>query len=323
MLGLEINHYAAELARTALWIGYIQWHQANGFGYTQRPILTPLDTIRQTDAILDLTDPEHPAEPEWPAAEFIVGNPPFLGGKLLRTGLSDGYVDALFKQYDGKVPGEADLVCYWFDKAQRAITAGNASRAGLLATQGIRGGANRKVLQRIKETGDIFMAWSDHPWVLEGAAVHISIVGFDDGSEGQRELDGQSVPAINANLTVGVDLTAAKRLEENLGIAFMGDTKGGPFDIPDKLARQMLSSPNPHGKGNEDVVRPWVNGRDITDRSRGMWIIDFGDMPIDQAMLYEAPFEFVNTHIRPTRINNRDAPCMPTIGGGTWSHGPE
>ena len=58
MLGLEINHYAAELARTALWIGYIQWHQANGFPYTQRPILTPLDTIRQTDAILDLSDPE-------------------------------------------------------------------------------------------------------------------------------------------------------------------------------------------------------------------------------------------------------------------------
>ena len=110
MLGLEINHYAAELARTALWIGYIQWHQGNGFGYTQRPILTPLDTIRQADAILDLSDPEHPAEPEWPAAKFIVGNPPFWGGKLLRTGLSDEYVDALFRQYDGRVPAEADLV---------------------------------------------------------------------------------------------------------------------------------------------------------------------------------------------------------------------
>ena len=70
MLGLEINHYAAELARTALWIGYIQWHQANGFPYNQRPILTPLDTIRQTDAILDLSDPDNAAEPEWPAAEF-------------------------------------------------------------------------------------------------------------------------------------------------------------------------------------------------------------------------------------------------------------
>ena len=305
MLGLEINHYAAELARTALWIGYIQWHQANGFGYTQRPILTPLDTIRQTDAILDLTDPEHPAGPDWPAAEFIVGNPPFLGGKLLRTGLSDGYVDALFKRYNGRVPAEADLVCYWFEKAQRAIEAGKTKRAGLLATQGIRGGVNRRVLQRIKETGDIFMAWSDHPWVLDGAAVHISIVGFDDGAELERALDGHPVPAINANLTVGVDLTAAKRLAENLGIAFMGDTKGGPFDIPNEVAQGMLSSPNPHGKGNRDVVRPWVNGRDITDRSRGMWIVDFEDMPIDQSVLYESPFEYVNTHVRPLRERSR------------------
>ncbi len=316
MLGLEINHYAAELARTALWIGYIQWHQANGFAYTQRPILTPLDTIRQTDAILDLIDPEQPAEPEWPAAEFIVGNPPFLGGKLLRAGLSDEYVDALFDWYDGRVPAEADLVCYWFDKAQRMIEMGQAKRAGLLATQGIRGGANRRVLQRIKETGDIFMAWSDHPWVLEGAAVHISIVGFDDGSETNRELDGQPVSSINANLTVGVDLTGAKRLQENLGIAFMADTKGGPFDIPDNLARDMLQSPNPHNKSNAEVVRPWVNGRDITDRRRGMWIIDFGDMPIEQAALYEAPFEYVNTHVRPMRANNR----RPLYANNWWWH---
>ena len=151
------------------------------------------------------------------------------------------------------------------------------------------------------------MAWADHPWVLEGAAVHISIVGFDDGSEGEREMDGQPVAEINANLTVGADLTVAKRLEENLGIAFMGDTKGGAFDIPRDLAREMLNTPNPHGKGNEDVVRPWVNGRDITDRSRGMWIVDFGDMSMDQAVLYEAPFEYVNTHVRPTRVNSRRA----------------
>ena len=83
MLGLEINHYATELARTALWIGYIQWHQANGFPYDHKPLLTSLHTVQQTDAILDMSDPSNPKEPEWPAAEFIVGNPPFLGGKLL------------------------------------------------------------------------------------------------------------------------------------------------------------------------------------------------------------------------------------------------
>ena len=85
MLGIEINHYAAELTRTALWIGYIQWHQTNGFPYTHSPILTPLDTIRQADAILDLSDPDNPAEPEWPPAEFIVGNPPFLGTSIFAS----------------------------------------------------------------------------------------------------------------------------------------------------------------------------------------------------------------------------------------------
>ena len=99
---------------------------------------------------------EHPKEPEWPEAEFIVGNPPFLGGKLLRKNLGDEYVDAMFKLWGERVPREADLCCYWFER-RRMIQLGKCRRAGL-ATQGIRGGANRKVLERIKETGDIFFA---------------------------------------------------------------------------------------------------------------------------------------------------------------------
>ena len=305
MLGLEINHYAVALARTALWIGYIQWHQANGFPYTQRPILTPLVTIQQTDSILANGDTGNPQETEWPPAEFIIGNPPFLGGKLLRTQLGDPYVDALFDAYHGRVTAEADLVCYWFEKARAGLSGGQASRVGLLGTQGIRGGANRRVLQGIKETGDIFLAWPDHPWILEGAAVHISIVGFDDGSESQRELDGSPVAEINANLTAGADINMAARLEENLGVAFMGDTKGGPFDIPESLAEEMLNSPNPHGRSNSEVVKPWVNGRDVAQRARGMWIIDFGDLPLEQAALYELPFEYVNKHVRPARLNSK------------------
>ena len=305
MLGLEINPYAAELARTALWIGYIQWHQANGIHYRQSPILTKMDAIRQTDAILANGDTANPHETEWPAAEFIIGNPPFLGGKLLRSELGDEYVDALFSAYRGRVPAEADIVCYWFENARAILESGRAKRAGLLATQGIRGGANRRVLQRIKESGDIFLAWSDHPWVLDGAAVHISIVGFDNGSESCRELDGASVESINANLTAGADLTAARRLKDNLGVAFMGDTKGGPFDIPGSLAQEMLGSPNPHGRSNSEVLKPWINGRDITDRSRGMWIVDFGDMPAEEAALYEVPFEYVNTKVKPQRETSR------------------
>ena len=120
MLGLEINPYAAELARTALWIGYIQWHQSNGFPYTQSPILTPLDTIRQTDAILDLTDADNPAEPEWPAAEFIVGNPPFLGATSHSANRGRNiYVDApvpAIRQPDTQL--QRLLCCYWFEKAR-------------------------------------------------------------------------------------------------------------------------------------------------------------------------------------------------------------
>ena len=85
--------------------------------------------------------------------------------------------------YGNRVPGQSDLCCYWFEKARELIEQGKCKRAGLLATQGIRGGANREVLKRIKETGDIFFAESDRDWVLAGANVHVSMVGFDDGAE--------------------------------------------------------------------------------------------------------------------------------------------
>ena len=164
-------------------------------------------------------------------SDVIIGNPPFLGGKLMRAGLGDEYVDDLFSVYNGRVPREADFVTYWHEKARAMVAEGRAKRVGLLATQGIRGGANRKVLKRIKETGDIFFAWSDEPWVVEGAAVHVSIIGYDDGTETRHILDGRPVLTINSDLTSGLDLTGAHRLGENLGVAFMGDTKGGPFEV--------------------------------------------------------------------------------------------
>ena len=113
---------------------------------TDSPILKPMDTFECCDAILDLSDPENPKEPDWPAVDFIVGNPPFLGGKFLRRELGDAYVDRLFRVWDGRVPREADLCAYWFEAARAQVQAGGCRRAGLLATQGIRGGANREVL---------------------------------------------------------------------------------------------------------------------------------------------------------------------------------
>jgi type II restriction/modification system DNA methylase subunit YeeA len=306
VLGIELNGYAAELARVVIWIGEIQWMLANGFYYLRDPILRPLDNIECRDAVLDTSDPAALREPTWPSADVVIGNPPFLGGKLLRSGLGNEYVDALFRVYRDRVPAEADLVCYWHEKARAMIADGTVARAGLLATQGIRGGANRRVLERIKQTGDIFLAWSDEPWVVEGAAVHVSIIGYDDGTEPSRTLDGRTVAAINANLTAGLDLTRVRRLPENFAVAFMGDTKGGPFDIPEDAATAMLQSPNADGRSNAEVLRPWVNSLDVTRRPRRMWIIDFGtDMALDHAALYEQPFEYVKAHVLPLRANNR------------------
>jgi type II restriction/modification system DNA methylase subunit YeeA len=305
--GVEVNEYAHELAQVTVWIGYIQWLRDNGFGAPSEPILKPLDTIRRMDAILAFDADGRPVEPEWPAADVIVGNPPFLGGKRLRAELGDAYVNSIFALYDGRVPREADLVTYWFERARALIERGEVQRAGLLATQAIRGGANRRVLERIKQTGDIFMAWADRKWVLDGAAVQVSMIGFDDGSEKERALDGVAVQALNANLTSDLDLTKAARLGENLGLAFMGDTKGGAFDLTPEQAVQMLNAPlNPNGRPNSDVVRPWVNGLDLTRRPRGMFIIDFGvDMPEDEAALYERPFAHVEREVKPVRLQSR------------------
>jgi hypothetical protein len=184
---------------------------------------------------------------------------------------------------------------------------GRSRRAGLLATQGIRGGANRRVLERIAESGGIFFARSDDPWVLSGANVHISFIGQDDGSETERQLDGRSVVSVNANLTSGVDLTRARRLSENRDIAFVGDQKGGPFDVYEQVATAMLAWPNPDGRSNADVLAPWLNGEDLTRRPRHMWVIDFGlSATIDEAALYEAPFEHVRRYVQPTRVGVRN-----------------
>lgn len=225
----------------------------------------------------------------------------------MRMRLGDETVERLFAVYSGRVSREADLVCYWFEKAGAALKAGRTSRVGLVATNSIRGGANRKVLDQIAADSRIFDAWSDEPWVIDGAAVRVSLVCFGYG-EDQLQLDGNPVSAINPDLTAATaDLTRAHRLEENRNVAFMGDTKGGAFDISGELAREWLRLPlNPNGRPNSDVLRPWRNGMDVTRRSRDMWIIDFGwEMSEREAALYEAPFQHVKKHVLPERAKNR------------------
>ncbi len=332
VVGIELNPYAAELARVTVWIGEIQWMLAHGYAYRRDPILQKLDHIECRDAVLNYATPTPTtfwcSEPEWPTVDAIVGNPPFLGDKKMIGELGADYTDTLRTCYEGRVPGAADLVTYWFEKARAHIEQGKAKIAGLVGTNSIRGGASRKVLERIVESGSIFEAWSDEEWINEGAAVRVSLVCFCSagglacmhadrraitrvaGEAACATLDGQPVAAIHADLTAGggLDLTQAKPLKENAGVAFIGIQKTGPFDLPGELARAWLKQPNPNGRSNCEIVKPWFNGLDITRRNRDMWIVDFGtDMQETEACLYELPFAYAKTHVQPTRVGKREA----------------
>jgi len=195
--GLEINPYAAELARVTVWIGEIQWMLQHGYSLNRDPVLRPLETIKQRDAVLI----------RWQRSRLAGGGrnhrQSAVSGRLQATRCPGGGLHPLVTpDLPGRVPGGADLVCYWFEKARAQIAAGQAHRAGLVATNSIRGGVNRRVLERIRETGRILQAWSDEPWINEGAAVRVSLVCFGRQDEiSPSYLDSQQVVEIYPDLT--------------------------------------------------------------------------------------------------------------------------
>jgi hypothetical protein len=379
VLGIELNEYAAELARVTVWIGELQWRLDHGYPFKTNPVLEPLDHIECRDALLVLGaagplsgsgsgsvvgfgassgaflgvlsgsdggvggvadggsqapgglhiattgHPAHPTTPvratvemhateaPWPRADVVVGNPPFLGGSKKRRELGDGYFEALAQVFDGRVPGGADLVCYWFDKALKAIKKNGLQAVGLVATNSIRGGSNRQVLTAINEHSRIFEAWSDEAWVNDGAAVRVSLVCL--GASESTLLNGVPVPQIYADLTApatagdSLNLNKAQTLSANLSVSFQGASKKAKFEIDAAIARDWLHFPNPNGRPNSDVLKPWANGFELSRGPQHQWIIDFGvEMPEADAALYEQPFAYVTEHIKPERLkNNRES----------------
>jgi hypothetical protein len=324
---IEINPYAFELAQVSVQIGYLQWRRDNGFDNDRSPVLQNLDGFKNEDALLEqrfkrkkslkaARKKEHAEneaveiyhiERQWPEADVIVGNPPFLGGSKLWEELGREYQNQLWDVFHGRVPGGADFCCYWFEKARKQIENGKCRRAGLLATQGIRGGANREVLKRIKETGDIFFAESSRDWILAGAALDVSMIGFDNGTEKEKVLDSKRVMEINANLTSSADTTEAKSLNSNLNVCFIGSKKAGEFEVPEEIAVAWLDEPNPHGRPNSDVLRVWVNGDALIKTRRTWWIVDAGvKRPLDVMSGYEKPFGWILEKVKPERDKNNE-----------------
>lgn len=306
VLGIELNEYAADLARLTVWIGEIQWMIQNGYGVRRNPILQALGGIENRDALIN---PDG-TEAAWPAADVIVGNPPFIGSRKLASELGDEYLEAVRKAYGKRVPAGADFVCYWFEKSRAAIKAKKLKRAGLVATQAIRAGRSREVLKAITATTKIANAWSDEPWVNEGAAVRVSIVCFGDGF-GSTNLDGAPVGSVGPDLKSGdqgFDLTRAVKVRSNAGVAFQGVIPRGAFVVSEEQAQAWAALPtNPNGMKNAAVLVPYVNASDIVRRPSHNWCLDFGQMTKAEASMFEAPFAYAVEKIYPDRQKTNQA----------------
>ena len=303
LLGIDSDPFAVDLTRVSLWIGELQWAYHRGLRQPTEPILGRIDQIECRDAILAESESGEPVPAEWPNADYIIGNPPFLGAKRVLEELGREYADRLRTAYDNALNARADFCVYWHELARRQIERGASQAAGLLATNSIVGPYSRPVLERISESGRIFFAYSDENWVNDGAAVRISIVGQSGPDEPAFSLDDEPVSHINPNLTSGLYVVGAPQLAENDDIAFQGDIRNGPFDIPREEAERMLAQPlNVNGRPNDDVIFPFVNAHDLAQRPRGRYIIDFGaGMERRAAAYYEEPYEHVKRLVLPER----------------------
>lgn len=308
--GIEINVFAAELARVSIWIGELQWQLNNGQGVQKNPILRPLESIECRDALLN----EDGTEAEWPEADFIIGNPPFLGDKKMLESLGSSYTTALRERFKGRVPGGADFVCFWFEKLLSRMAREPLQRGGLVSTNGIRYGKNNSVLRAQASAVKIVNAWDDEQWHDEaGAAVRVSMISFAHAQSCPEvlHLNGVAVEGITSGLVEGrkdkADLGMIKKLSGERAWSFNGVCLAGSFNVPEKTAIAWLTEPNAAGSPNSDLLRPLIRGRDLLTSFVRDWMIDTGvSMKHNEVYQYELPYAWLLKHVYPERSKNND-----------------
>jgi hypothetical protein len=350
--GIEIKPWAREIAELTLWIGYHQfWREAHGGRTPPDPILEDTGTIECRDAVLaydaivhrpemDRPDPTprivspvtgelipdpnaklkymeyvNPRPAEWPKADFIVGNPPYLGNSRQRDALGDGYVDAIRAAYYA-IPDSADLVMYWWWRAAEAVRV-DAQRAGLITTNSITQPLNRAVIESELNSGSrVIWAVADHPWIddMQGAAVRVALTVISRESLPPRlaEVDDRggaiherTVDQLNADLSSHADVTQAssRDLLGSRGLSSDGvKLHGGGFLLTRAEATEMLQEDS----RLEAVIKPYSNGRDIASRSRGNYVIDFGLRTEAEASAFPRALQRVIDRVKPERVANTD-----------------
>lgn len=338
-LGLEINPRAAAIAELVLWIGYLQWHFRTKGGVPSEPILQKFRNIEVKNAVLtwdgypapQVIDGKeaypNPRRPTWPQAEFIVGNPPFLGkGVFMRDAFGAAYVDALAVAHP-TMNASADFVMYWWDTSADLIARKGTTlrRFGLVTTNSITQVLSRRVLEkhfRTKKPISLVMAIPDHPWTKatqDAAAVRIAmtVAEFGDQAGILHEIERESgletddpaiilrpkVGKINADLTIGVDVTTAIPLISNEGLASMGPALGGRGFVLAQSEATHLSA----GK-----AAPWLKklttGRDITEGHRNRFVIDVRHYENEDLLRKEIPkvYQHLKDTVYPERADNND-----------------
>jgi hypothetical protein len=350
--GIEIKPWAREIAELTLWIGYHQFWKQNRHVEYPEPILEATETIECRDAVLAWDDIRHdpardrpdptPRIPsavtgelvpdpaatlpymeyvnarlaEWPRADFIVGNPPYLGQARQREAFGDGYVEALRGAYPD-VPNSADLVTYWWYRAAEEVAAGRTLRAGLITTKSIAQGQNRAVIHQAAECGArVMWAIPSHPWVddVGSAAVQVAmtviarepksamVLTVDDEA---RITGSRTTGALNDDLTAHADVASAAGvpLLANEGLASRGfQLIGAGFILTADEANRLIAADS----RNAQFVRQYRNGKDLTQRPRGVFVIDFGLMSEDEARGYPQLYDIVRDRVKPERMANND-----------------
>jgi len=356
-VGLEVKPWAAAITDLVLWISHLQWfHRQHPDLAPPEPVLQAYGNIQCRDAVLtwsgtrgtdrtrwdgrtfkvhpftgnevpdetaqvpiiELLDPR-PAP--WPEADFIVGNPPFLGNARMREALGDGYAEALRGAYPD-VPDTVDFVLYWWHKAAEAVRSGRTRRFGLITTNSLRQVRQRGVIAyHINAKNPLKLLWAipDHPWTDEGAAVRIAMtVGGlegqpwlgcvvdehrDDSPEAEAQaikVEGLAVNLINEDLSAGANVSNARALRANAGLVCEGMTPAGMGFV---VARSQAMAWN-----YPEVVKPYRNGRDLADFSRDAFIIDFfGYSETGARDQFPGPFQHAFEHVKPERDQNNRA----------------
>ena len=287
------------------------------------------ERVPDDSARLPLYRYQHPRPADWPPADFIIGNPPFIGAGPMRAALGDGYVEALRSAYPD-VPDSADLVMFWWEKAANAVRAGHSRRFGLITTNSLKQTFNRRVVQRHLQADPplkLSFAIPDHPWVdsSDGAAVRIAMtVGSCDkqagvlqtvtkewnaGGEGDEVTLASFSGEIYADLKMGVDMVRVTPLESNANITSRGLMLFGSGFILDRDTAQRF---------NSSIVRPYVNGRDLTDKPRGVYLIDtYGFSKDNLRDQHPEIYQWLLVKVKPERDQNKDR----AIRENWWLHG--